>query len=81
MLSLFKYDTLSRLKEIRCPVLVVHSRDDEMIPFEQGQALFEAAREPKEFLVIEGAHNDGFLLSERPYKDGLRAFLAHVASP
>lgn len=77
MLSRFKYDTLSRLKEIRCPVLVVHSRDDELIPFDHGQALFDAAREPKDFLVIEGSHNEGFLLSERSYKAGLMAFLAH----
>ena len=80
MLARFKYDTLSRLKEIRCPVMVVHSRDDEMIPFSHGQALFEAAREPKELLVIEGPHNDGFLLSESTYKDSLTAFLKHADS-
>ena len=31
------------------PVLIVHSRDDEIIPFEQGRTLFELAREPQAF--------------------------------
>lgn len=81
MLSRFKYATIPCLKEIRCPVLVVHSREDELVPFSHGQTIFEAAQEPKKFLVIEGTHNDGFLLSERSYKEGLMTFLAQYTTP
>ncbi|MDH3970087.1 MAG: alpha/beta hydrolase, partial [Rhodospirillales bacterium] len=59
-----------------CPVLIVHSRDDEIIPVSHGRALFEAAPEPKAFLELSGGHNDGFLVSGRTYTDGLDAFLA-----
>ena len=59
-----------------CPVLVIHSRDDEIIPFEQGVKLHAAARQPKEFLEIRGGHNDGFLVSGRRYVEGLDAFIA-----
>jgi hypothetical protein len=57
-------------------VLIVHSRDDEIIPFEQGRKLFELAGEPKHFLELRGGHNDGFLVSGRRYLDGFDNFLA-----
>jgi fermentation-respiration switch protein FrsA (DUF1100 family) len=57
------------------PVLIVHSPGDELIPFNHGQALFEAANQPKQFLEISGGHNEGFLLSGKKYIDGLSGFL------
>ena len=70
------FPTGDYLRSVTCPVLVVHSRDDEIIPFGHGQILFEMAREPKQFLELRGGHNDGFLVSGRQYHDGLDAFLA-----
>ena len=58
------------------PVLVVHSRRDQVIPFAHGRSLFEAARtSKKQFLEIEGGHNDGFLVSRRDYEAALQQFL------
>ncbi len=74
-LSRFRYDAMADLGAVDCPVLIVHSRNDEIIPFSHGRALFEAAREPKAFLELSGGHNDGFLLSGSSYTDGLEAFL------
>ena len=37
------------------PILIMHGIEDDWIPFAQGQALFEAAKEPKQFYAIEGA--------------------------
>ena len=76
LLARFDYNTIAHLRGVRCPVLVVHSRDDEMIPFGQGRRLFEAAKEPKEFLAISGSHNEGFATSGKIYVDGLREFIA-----
>jgi fermentation-respiration switch protein FrsA (DUF1100 family) len=64
----FKYDTISYIRKVNCPVMVIHSQNDEMIPFEFGQELFDAVREPKKFVEIYGSHNDGFLLSLYIYK-------------
>ena len=64
------------LKSVSSPVLVVHSRDDEVIPFGHGLRLFEIAREPKRLLELRGGHNDGFLVSGQRYLDGLDAFVA-----
>jgi fermentation-respiration switch protein FrsA (DUF1100 family) len=70
------YPTGEYLHTASCPVLIVHSRDDEIIPFEQGRKLFELAGEPKHFLELRGGHNDGFLVSGRRYLDGFDNFLA-----
>ena len=71
----FSYDTRSIIGEISCPILVVHSRDDETVPFEFGQALFDAAGADKHFLEISGSHNTVMDTSGSTYTDGLKAFL------
>ncbi len=72
----YKYDTLSRMGRIHCPVLVVHSTEDEMVPYDMGRKLYAAAGEPKQFLRILGSHNGGFRRSQAEYEKGLREFLA-----
>lgn len=76
LLSRFNYSTVGYIHEVRCPVLIVHSRDDELILFNHGRRLFEAANEPKDFLEISGSHNDGFLISSEKYGDGLDLFVS-----
>jgi len=75
MLSRFNYNTKEYLSNIRCPLLVIHSSDDEMIPFSHGSRLFESASQPKEFLQIRGSHNEGFMLSKSQYMAGIKTFL------
>jgi len=79
LLLRFKYKTLENLQQIHCPVLVIHSRDDDIIPFEHGQKLFESANEPKHFVEIIGTHNNGFSISGERYIEGLKSFiLKHI---
>jgi fermentation-respiration switch protein FrsA (DUF1100 family) len=66
---------LNKIKTIDVPVLVIHSPEDEIIPFELGQKLYAAIQSEKEFLQIEGGHNDGFMQSIRPYMQTLRIFI------
>jgi fermentation-respiration switch protein FrsA (DUF1100 family) len=56
-------------------VLVIHSPDDEIAPFSQGVALYEAAPGPKSFVKLRGGHNDALFLSAEAYRAGLEAFL------
>jgi len=64
----FSYRTIDYIKEVHCPVMIIHSRNDEIVPFEFGLELYEAANEPKELIEIFGSHNDGFLVSSEIYK-------------
>jgi hypothetical protein len=77
-----RYDNLAKIERVACPVLFVHSREDEIVPFEHGRRLYEAARAPKAFVELRYGHNEGFLLSGEVYTDGLEAFLVeHVDAP
>lgn len=77
-LARMQFDTRSQVAEVDVPVLVVHSRDDEIIPFHHGRRIFEAAHEPKSLLELRGSHNEGFLQSEPQYVRGLEAFLSNA---
>ncbi|MHC4130685.1 MAG: alpha/beta hydrolase [Planctomycetota bacterium] len=63
----FYYPTINYIKKVNCPVMVIHSPEDEMIPYEFGLKLYEASNEPKEFVEISGTHNDGFITSGDVY--------------
>lgn len=76
LLARFDYETLNYLRQVNCPVLIVHSRDDEIIPFSHGRRLFEIANEPKEFLELRGTHNEGFSQTAKRYEDGLNSFIS-----
>jgi len=75
LLCRYRYNTLARMERINCPVLIAHSREDGMIPFQQGRKLFAAAREPKTFVELSGDHNDGAVLISTDYRQVLDAFL------
>lgn len=69
------YNSIGKIGGLRCPLLVVHSRDDEVIPYGQGERLFRAAPGEKRFLEIAGSHNGGFMQSSERYAEGLREFI------
>jgi fermentation-respiration switch protein FrsA (DUF1100 family) len=75
LLSRYRYDNLGKMARITRPLLLVHSRQDEIIPIAHGERLFERAHEPKRFLEIQGGHNDAFLTSRKAYTHGLKTFL------
>lgn len=75
LMSRFKYNVRENIASVRCPVLVVHSGEDEVIPFHHGKRLYEVAKEPKAFLEINGTHAEGFYSAGEIYIDGLKHFL------
>jgi fermentation-respiration switch protein FrsA (DUF1100 family) len=74
-LSRLRHSAQDFVRQSNCPVLVVHSRDDEIVPFRHGEAIFAAAREPKSIIEIRGTHNDAYLRDEQNYLAGLQSFL------
>ncbi len=69
-------DSLSKIPEIKCPKLIIHGTADEIIPFEQGRQLFEAAKEPKSFYQInDGTHNDSVFIEGDEYFKKMRDFI------
>jgi uncharacterized protein len=74
-LSRFEYNTLEHLKDVTCPVFVAHSPQDEIVPFAQGRAVYDAARNPKQFLELQGGHNDGFIYVREDWTNALGKFI------
>ena len=70
-----KYDSLKKVGKIDMPKLFIHSKNDEIIPFRHGERLFEAAREPKEFYVMQGGHNDAFYIASDECMQRIENFL------
>ena len=71
-----RYDTLAKVPGIRAPVMVLHGDQDDIAPFDMGEAVFEAAKPPKRFYRIEGAgHNDTYAVGGDPYYRALGEFL------
>ncbi|MDP2821421.1 MAG: alpha/beta hydrolase [Sulfuritalea sp.] len=75
LLAHIRYDTLARLPQITCPILVIHSRNDDIIPFAHGRRLFEAAGQPKQFLEMDGGHNEGFVFGREAWVRQFDRFL------
>ncbi len=64
----YDYNTLAAVEQLKCPVFITHSPDDEVIPYKFGKQLFEAANEPKLFRELKGTHNEGFFENPLLYK-------------
>lgn len=71
-----KFDVIDKVGKITVPLLVLHGDQDEIIPFEHGEKVFAAAREPKQFYPIKVAgHNDTFIAGGNPYYERLFTFI------
>ncbi len=70
-----KYDSLSKISEITIPKLIIHSKEDDIVPFGHSVRLFNAAKEPKTHVVISGRHNDCCIESKEEYLEGISSFL------
>jgi hypothetical protein len=76
-----KYDSLSKIGQLKMPLLAIHGQEDELIPFADGQVLFDAAPEPKAWYPIPGAgHNDTYLTGGEAYFQRLAAFASELPS-
>jgi abhydrolase domain-containing protein 17 len=70
-----KFTNLDKLKQLHCPVLVMHGQADETIPIQHGRSLYEAAIEPKMSLWIATAgHNDFVDIAGDRYHQTLLSF-------
>lgn len=75
-----QYDSLEKVPRITAPLLILHSQEDEIIPFHHGESLYRAAREPKSFYRLSGGHNDGWRLTDG-YLPTIAGFLRQHLAP
>jgi len=58
-----RFPSIERIEQVKSPLLVIAGDDDRIVPLDDTRQLFEAAGEPKQLVIIEGAdHNDEDLM-------------------
>jgi uncharacterized protein len=75
LVSTIKYNTRAKLPKLRVPVLILHSRRDDLIAFHHAEENFAAANEPKFLREINGGHNDALRSSRPAMLAALKEFL------
>ena len=67
---------IERVPLIKCPVLIMGGRDDKWTPMAETQRMFEAAPEPKELWLVDGArHTDLYKVAGKEYERRVLGFL------
>jgi fermentation-respiration switch protein FrsA (DUF1100 family) len=74
-----QFDNVRRVANVSVPKLFIHSRTDEVVPFAMAQALWTAARFPKQHLWLDGVgHNETFYEARAQATSALRQFLSSL---
>ncbi len=82
LLARIQYDTRSRMGKVRAPLLIFHSRDDEIVAYSHAEQLLAAANEPKRLVTLIGDHNGGLFRSLERVREELQRFLdEHLPRP
>lgn len=77
-----QFKNLAKIPQLDCPVLVMHGREDDVIPFSHGVALYDAVRGPRRHLWVDGARHNNFVnVAGDAYWRALREFAELCANP
>jgi abhydrolase domain-containing protein 17 len=75
LLPFDRFPNYRRIAHVHCPVLIMHGTADQVISLWHGQKLFQLAREPKQFIAVQGAdHNDFSPAVNQVYNRALAQF-------
>jgi fermentation-respiration switch protein FrsA (DUF1100 family) len=73
-----RWDSLNKIKSVTAPKLIIHSINDEIVPYKLGVKLYDFAPQPKEFLQIRGGHNSCFFESKDILREKIAGFLKRL---
>jgi fermentation-respiration switch protein FrsA (DUF1100 family) len=69
------FDSTSKIRNIRAPILFIHGRQDQIVPLKLAYKLYHAANVPKEFVELPGDHNSFFLDSWQKVISSISTFI------
>lgn len=72
------FDSINKIESIKVPKLVMHSIDDQIVPFKLGEKLYQSAALPKEFIMLSGRHIHGFVDDQEKYSQTIRNFIDNL---
>ncbi|WP_353931316.1 alpha/beta hydrolase [Okeanomitos corallinicola TIOX110] len=75
------FNNIDKIQKVKCPVLIMHGKQDEIVPFQHGKKLFASVKSPKLYLWVDSAkHNDFDLVAGDKYGQTLRDFVQIISS-
>lgn len=81
LLRCHEYNTLARIHAIHMPLLLIHSEQDQLIPYRHAQRLFAAAVAPKELVTVHGPHGEAYDASADLFREKISAFTSQALNP
>jgi fermentation-respiration switch protein FrsA (DUF1100 family) len=75
-----QYQSSDKIGLVKCPVLIFHGAEDELVPISMARSLFDAAPQPKRFIETPGGHNDAGFSYTPDYAKMLRQFVEEAIS-
>jgi fermentation-respiration switch protein FrsA (DUF1100 family) len=75
-----RFESARKLANVHCPVLITHGSNDNIIPVEQGRTLYNAANEPRQLIIVQGAGHDIAGFAGDRYLDSLAGFIRETFS-
>mgnify|MGYP005610093709 FL=1 len=67
-----RFESVRKVGEIGSPLLVVHGSEDRLIQPALGRKLYEAAQEPKQFVLVEGgSHHNTNAIGQGQYRQAM----------
>jgi fermentation-respiration switch protein FrsA (DUF1100 family) len=73
-----KFNSIDKIHRVNAPLLILHSRQDEMFEMSHPEQLLAAAQSPKRLVELQGGHNDAFLVSAAIYRNALAEFFTEL---
>jgi uncharacterized protein len=71
-----QFDSLAKIGDVNIPVLMIHSTNDDLVPFGDSRRLYLLAHDPKELVELHGTHQDAFVSSYDTYYDKIVHFVS-----
>lgn len=81
LVTRMRFDTVAKIADIGVPKLISHSPEDQLIPYEMGQRLFQLARGEKEFVTLRGFHDEAGWTETPAYWTALEGFVRRHLPP
>ena len=80
LLLRYEFNSIQKIGQVNCPVLVTHSPSDDLVPFAMGRRLYDDAVDPKRFVTLAGDHNERVYMQTEVYIGSLKWLLRKADS-
>jgi fermentation-respiration switch protein FrsA (DUF1100 family) len=71
-----RFDSIGKIAQVHAPVMIIHGKEDKLIPFTMVERLYAAAHQPKIFLATQSGHDDPYILGGKEYWGHWKTFIS-----